>query len=92
MPSDGVSVEGFRSRIEIFLSLDDYAEVYAIEGVRKYADAANYLAHGFAVDGRVTVHNRSIFDCTTAELNDQSKPNLGIIVEIISCKGSLENA
>lgn len=47
------------------------AEVYAIEEVRKYADAANYLAHAFAVDDRVTVHNRSLFDCTTAELQDR---------------------
>lgn len=46
-------------------------EVYAIEEVRKYADAANYLAHAFAVDDQVTVHKRSIFDCTTAELQDR---------------------
>jgi 2-polyprenyl-3-methyl-5-hydroxy-6-metoxy-1,4-benzoquinol methylase len=47
------------------------AEVHAVEEVRKYADAANYLAHAFAVDDRLTVHNRSLFECTTPELQDR---------------------
>jgi SAM-dependent methyltransferase len=46
------------------------AEVVAIEEVNKYAEATDYLRRAFGLQ-RLRVENRSLFECTTPEFQDE---------------------
>jgi 2-polyprenyl-3-methyl-5-hydroxy-6-metoxy-1,4-benzoquinol methylase len=46
------------------------ASVYAIDEVRKYVGCLNYLAHAFGMEA-ISAHHRSLYQCTTPELQDR---------------------